>query len=104
MAEPMKIRASMQGDKVEVKVLMSHIMETGQRKDASGNAIPAHFIQNVTAQHNGRTVLEAQWGPSVSQNPFLSFRFKGGKPGEKVTITWTDNKGDKRTDEATIGG
>ena len=104
MAEPMKIRAAMQGDKVEVKVLMSHIMETGQRKDAKGAAIPAHFIQNVTAVHNGKTVLSAQWGPSVSTNPFLSFRFKGGKAGEKVAITWTDNKGDKRTDEATISG
>lgn len=104
MAEPMKIRAAMQGDKVEVKVLMSHIMETGQRKDAKGASIPAHFIQNVTAVHNGKTVLSAQWGPAVSTNPFLSFRFKGGKPGEKVVITWTDNKGDKRTDEASISG
>lgn len=104
MSDPMKIRAAMQGDKVEVKVLMSHIMETGQRKDAKGAGIPAHFIQNVTAVHNGKTVLAAQWGPAVSTNPFLSFRFKGGKPGEKVQITWTDNKGDKRTDEATISG
>ena len=38
----------------------------------------------------------------MSKNPFLSFKFAGGKPGDKVTITWTDNKGDKRTDEATI--
>jgi sulfur-oxidizing protein SoxZ len=104
MAEPMKIRAAMQGDKVEVKVLMSHTMETGQRKDAKGVTIPAHFIQNVSATHNGKTVLSAQWGPAVSTNPFLSFRFKGGKPGEKVAITWTDNKGDKRTDEAIVTG
>ena len=104
MAEPMKIRAAMQGDKVEVKVLMSHAMETGQRKDAKGVTIAAHFIQNVSATHNGKTVLSAQWGPAVSTNPFLSFRFKGGKPGEKVAITWTDNKGDKRTDEAIVTG
>ena len=104
MAEPMKIRAAMQGDKVEVKVLMSHIMETGQRKDAKGVTIAAHFTQNVSATHNGKTVLSAQWGPAVSTNPFLSFRFKGGKPGEKVAITWTDNKGDKRTDEAIVTG
>ena len=103
MADPMKIRAAMAGDKVEVKVLMSHEMETGQRKDSKGQAIPAHFIQNVTAVHNGRTVLQAEWGPAISKNPFLSFRFSGGKPGEKIQITWVDNKGDKRTDEATIG-
>ena len=102
MADPMKIRASMMGDKVVVKVLMAHEMETGQRKDSAGKAIPAWFIQNVTATHNGKTVLSAQWGPAVSKNPFLEFRFSGGKAGEKVIVTWIDNKGDKRSDEATI--
>ena len=102
MADPMKIRASMMGDKVVVKVLMAHEMETGQRKDSAGKTIPAWFIQNVTATHNGKTVLTAQWGPAVSKNPFLEFRFSGGKAGEKVVVTWTDNKGDKRSDEAII--
>jgi len=102
MADPMRIRANMVDGKVEVKVLMSHEMETGQRKDSKGATIPAWFIQNVTATHGGKTVLDAQWGPAVSKNPFLSFRFSGGKPGEKVAVTWTDNKGEKRTDEATI--
>ena len=102
MADPMKIRASVSGDKVVVKVLMAHEMETGQRKDSAGKSIPAWFIQNVSAMHNGKTVLSAQWGPAVSKNPFLEFRFSGGKAGEKVIVTWTDNKGDKRSDEATI--
>ena len=102
MADPMRIRADMTGDKVEVKVLMAHEMETGLRKDAQGKIIPAHFIRNVTVTHSGKTVLSAQWGTSISRNPFVNFRFKGGKPGEKVTITWVDNGGDKRTDEATI--
>jgi sulfur-oxidizing protein SoxZ len=102
MSDPMKIRASMAGDKVVVKVLMAHEMETGQRKDSAGKTIPAWFIQNVAATHNGKTVLTAQWGPAVSKNPFLEFRFSGGKTGEKVIVTWTDNKGDKRTDEAVI--
>jgi len=102
MADPMKIRASMQGDLVSVKVLMSHEMETGQRKDAGGQVVPAHFIQTVSATYNGKTVLSAQWGPAVSKNPFLSFKFKGGAQGGKVQVTWVDNKGDKRTDEAVI--
>ena len=102
MADPMKIRAKMEGDKVDVRILMAHEMETGQRKDAKGEVIPAWFIQTVTATHNGKTVLSAEWGPAVSKNPFLSFRFAGGKPGDTVVITWTDNKGDKRTDEAVI--
>ena len=103
MADPMKIRAQMAGDKVEVRVLMSHEMETGQRKDSSGNLVPAHFIRNVVATYQGRTVLSAQWGTAVAKNPFLEFSFKGGKKGEKIAVTWEDNKGEKRTDEATIG-
>ena len=104
MADPMRIRANMTGDKVEVKVLMAHEMETGLRRDAGGNAIPAHFIRNVSVTYGGKTVLSAQWGTSVSRNPFLHFRFNGGKPGGKVMITWLDNKGEKRTDEAVIAG
>ena len=102
MADPMKIRANAVGDATEVKVLMNHEMETGQRKDAQGKTVPAWFIQNVTAAWNGKTVLSAQWGPAISKNPFLSFRFKGGAKGDKVKITWVDNKGGTRTDEATI--
>jgi len=102
MADPMKIRANQVGDSTEVKVLMNHEMETGQRKDAQGKTVPAWFIQNVSATWNGKTVLAAQWGPAVSKNPFLAFKFKGGAKGDKVQITWTDNRGEKRSDEATI--
>ena len=102
MPDPMKIRAKAEGDVVDVKVLFGHEMETGQRKDANGNVIPAHFIQTVSATYKDRTVLSAQWGPAVSKNPFLAFKFKGGAQGEKIKITWVDNKGATRTDEASI--
>ena len=102
MAEPMRIRAQAAGGKTEVRVLMSHEMETGQRKDASGAIVPAWFIQNVNVTHNGKTVFSAQWGPAVSKNPFLHFRFNGGKPGDKIQVAWVDNRGDKRTDEVAI--
>lgn len=102
MADPMKIRAQMAGDKANVRVLMSHEMETGQRKDAAGALIPAWFIQQVSAKHNGKLVMEAQWGPAISKNPFLQFAVKGAKAGDKVAVTWVDNKGGTRTDEATV--
>lgn len=102
MADPMRIRAAANGDVTEVKILMSHPMETGQRKDASGQQIPAHFIDKVTATCNGKTVLTADWGPAVSKNPFLAFRFKGAKAGDKISVTWVDTNGATRTDEATI--
>lgn len=103
MADPMKIRASLVGDSTEVKVLMSHEMETGQRKDAQGAIIPAWFIQSVTVTHGSTTVLSAQWGTAIAKNPFLSFKFKGGAKGDKITVSWIDNRGDKRSDETTIG-
>ena len=104
MAEPMKIRATMAGDVADVKVLMNHPMETGQRKDAkTGQLIPAHFIQTVSAQVNGKSVLEAQWSQAVSKNPFLGFKVKGAKAGDKVTVSWADNKGDKNSADATVG-
>ena len=103
MAEPMKIRATMEGDAANIKVLMNHVMETGQRKDAkTGQFIPAHFIQTVHADVNGKTVLEAQWSQSVSKNPFLGFKVKGARAGEKVTISWADNKGEKNSANAVI--
>jgi sulfur-oxidizing protein SoxZ len=102
MADPMRIRAQAAGDKTTVRVLMSHEMETGQRKDAAGKVIPAWFIQEVTAAHNGKTVLSAEWGPSISKNPFLQFVVKGAKAGDKISISWVDNKGERRSDEATV--
>ncbi len=102
MADPMKIRATASGNSTEVKVLMAHEMETGQRKDAQGKTIPAWFIQTVTATWNGKTVLSAQFGPAIAKNPFLSFKFKGGAKGDKVQVSWVDNHGDKRSDEAVI--
>jgi sulfur-oxidizing protein SoxZ len=103
MPDPMRIRATAQGEEVDVRVLMSHEMETGQRKDSSGKLVPAHFISNVTVTHAGKTVLAAEWGPAVSKNPYLQFKFKGGKKGDEITVTWVDNKGETRTDKATIG-
>jgi sulfur-oxidizing protein SoxZ len=102
MADPMRIRAQAAGDKTTVRVLMSHEMETGQRKDSAGKVVPAWFIQELGATHNGKPVLSAQWGPSVAKNPFLQFVIKGAKAGDKVAISWVDNRGDKRTDEATV--
>jgi sulfur-oxidizing protein SoxZ len=103
MADPMKIRAKLEGDVLDVRVLMAHPMETGQRKDASGHVIPLHFIQTVTAQLNGRPVFQAETSQAVARNPVFGFKVKGAKPGDKLTITWIDNKGDKRTDEISVG-
>ncbi|MDE2362909.1 MAG: thiosulfate oxidation carrier complex protein SoxZ [Hyphomicrobiales bacterium] len=102
MGHPMKIRASSKDGVTEIKVLMNHEMETGFRKDSSGNVVPAWFIREVTAKLNDKIVMTAQWGPSVSKNPYLAFKVKGGKAGDKVSVSWVDSQGDTRTDEATV--
>lgn len=102
MAKPMKVRARSVDGVTDVRMLMRHDMESGQRKDSAGEVIPAHYIQNVTVKHRQRVVLFAQWGPAVSKNPYLAFKFTGGAPGDRVEVTWVDNKGDSRTDETII--
>lgn len=102
MADPMRIRAQAAGDKATVRVLMAHEMETGQRKDTEGKTIPAWFIQEVTASLNGKQIFAAEWGPAVSKNPFLQFTIKGAKAGDKLTVNWKDNRGETRSDEATV--
>ena len=102
MAEPMRIRTQLAGDKLTVRVLMQHDLESGQRKDAAGKTIPAWHIQDVTALLNGRMVLQAEWGPAVSKNPFLQFVVKSAKVGDKLSLNWKDNRGDSRTDEVTV--
>ena len=102
MADAMKIRAGLKGDIADVRVLMNHPMETGQRKDGAGNLIPVHFIQEVTVKLNGRTVIEGQISQAVSRNPVFSFRVKGAKAGDKLEISWLDNKGDRNSTETAL--
>jgi len=99
----MKIRAVSRNNVADVRVLMAHEMETGQRKDSSGKLVPAWYISEVTASLNGKLVMKAHWGPAISKNPYLQFKIKDAKKGDTVTVTWTDNKGEKRTDEAKVG-
>jgi sulfur-oxidizing protein SoxZ len=102
MADPMKIRAGLKGDIADVRVLMNHPMETGQRKDGSGNLIPIHFIQEIAVKLNGKTVIDAQISQAVSRNPVFSFRVKGAKAGDKLEISWLDSKGERNSTETSL--
>lgn len=102
MAEPMKIRATVKGDVADIRVLVAHPMETGQRRDAAGALVPAHFIQSMTVTYNGNIVYDGQWSQAVSRNPVFAVRVKGGKVGDKVVVNWSDTKNDKRMDETSV--
>jgi sulfur-oxidizing protein SoxZ len=102
MDKSIKMRAQLKGSTTEVKVLMTHPMETGRRKNDAGELIAAHFIQLVSASLNGKPVLEAQWGTGVSKNPYLTFYLTDAKLGDTVSVVWHDNLGETATAEITV--
>lgn len=102
MAQPMRIRAKLKGDEITAKILVQHVMETGLRKGADGEKIPPHFIKTLTVKYDDKVVLETVMGIAVSKDPFLSFTFKGGAKGGKLSVTWVDNFDETRTDTVTV--
>jgi len=98
----MRIRARASGNQATVLVLMTHEMESGQRRDAAGKLVPAWHIQDVSVSHNGRPVMTVEWGPAVSKNPFMQLVIKGAKAGDKVGISWRDSRGETRSQEAVV--
>ena len=101
-AGPMRMRATLGAGFTDVRVLMSHPMETGQRKGPDGKLVPMHFIQNVTVKVNGKIVVDGQVSQAVSRNPVFSFRLKGGAKGDKIQVSWTDNHGESNQTETAV--
>jgi len=102
MAEPIKMRAQRQGEMTEIRILMQHPMETGQRKDEKGQVLAANFIQTFALLHNGKPLIDGQLNTSVSKNPLFAFKARGIKTGDRLTVSWTDNLGDRRQDEIIV--
>lgn len=103
MASTIRVRASSSGENTEVQALIQHPMDSGYVKDAQGAIIPAHFIQQLTFEHNGKKVFVADWGPAVAKDPYVKFSFKGGQKGDDLKISWVDNKGASDSTTAKIG-
>jgi sulfur-oxidizing protein SoxZ len=103
MASTIRVRATSSGDITEVQALIQHPMDSGFVKDAQGAVIPAHFIQRLTFEHNGKTVFVADWGPAVAKDPYVKFSFKGAQKGDDLKIGWVDNKGASDSTTAKIG-
>jgi sulfur-oxidizing protein SoxZ len=100
--KPVKIRARLKGDVASVKSLMPHPMETGRRKDENDQPIPAHYIETVTCEHNGKVFMTADWGPSISKDPYFAFEVPGAKAGDTIKISWSDNMGASSSGEITL--
>lgn len=103
MAFVTKMKIKKGADGHDILCLVKHPMETGLRKDKkTGEAIPAHFIEIMTFQLNGNTVAEAILGQGVSKNPLIGVSVRDAKSGDKVTVAWSDNKGESGGVEATV--
>jgi sulfur-oxidizing protein SoxZ len=102
MASTIRVRATSSGDTTEVQALIQHPMDSGFVKDAQGQIIPPHFIQELTFEYGGKSVFVADWGAAVSKDPYVKFSFKGGKKGDDLKISWVDNKGATDTSTAKI--
>lgn len=100
MPPPIKIRALVQGETADIRILMQHPMENGLRKDDNGHLLPAHFIQTFTVFLNGKAIIDGQLNTSVSRNPLFTFKAGGIKPGDKLSVIWMDNLGERRQDES----
>jgi sulfur-oxidizing protein SoxZ len=98
MSEQSRIRVSETDGIVDVKILMKHDMESGQRKGADGKNIPPWFINSVVVKAQGKEIFSANFGTAVSKDPFINFKYKGSK-SDKISVSWTDNRGNKRTDD-----
>ncbi len=84
------------GDTITIKTLISHKMESGQRKDKEGNVIPRSIINRFTCEFNGESVIDVTLEPAISTNPFFEFEAQVPESGEFV-FTWYDDDGDVYT-------
>lgn len=104
MADMMRMRVVRAGEYTEVKVIIQHPMETGQRRNPkTGKKIPAHFIHTVTAAVNGRDVVKSRCGGGIARNPFFAFRLHDVEKGDKITIRWEDTGGASGSADAVAG-
>jgi len=98
-----KIRTKRQADTTQIRTLIAHPMETGLNSDSkTKKTIAAHFIQQLTVRHNDTIIVTTDLASGISRNPYFSFEMKGGEPGDKITIQWTDNQGNSDSQDTLI--
>ncbi len=98
-----KIRAKLTDGTTRVRVLIQHPMHTGREKEAgTETVIPAHFIQRLKVERNGRLMIDCRLSTAVSRDPYLAFRLDGGAEGDRITVSWEDNRGQHDRQETIV--
>ena len=89
------------GEPFEVRTLISHVMETGQRRGADGQLVARSIIHSFTASFAGKDIFRAELQPGISANPYLAFYMRAAAPGE-LTLTWLDDAGEAIVEKVPI--
>ena len=101
--KPHRMKVKMNDGIAVAKILIQHPMETGRRQDkVTGEKIPRHFIRELRCEHNGETVLNADWNWGVARDPYLSFHILDARPGDRVRVEWIDSLGQEDAVETTV--
>ena len=96
-----RMKVDLKNGITEVKAIITHPMETGFRKEGD-TTVPAHFIQEFECFLNDNPVMKSYWGGGIQKNPYISFRIRNGKIGDRIRLAWRDNKDQSDSHEAVI--
>ncbi|GJM04952.1 MAG: thiosulfate oxidation carrier complex protein SoxZ [marine bacterium B5-7] len=103
MASSIRLKTKTNGGVTTVRAIIRHPMETGFRVDSeTSELVPTHYINEVVVKHNDNVVMSCDWSRAVSKNPYLSFMFKGANIGDKLELSWRDNKNNADSIETRI--
>ena len=103
MESSIRLQTKIRGGVTTVRAIIRHPMETGFRIDSETTEfIPSHYINEIIIRHNGNVVMTCDWSRAISKNPYLSFMFEGATVGDKVELSWTDNRNNVDSTETQI--
>ena len=102
MADSIKVKTVQVAGGIEVRALINHPMSIGERDKTSGKIVNAHYIEEVVVALNGKTILQGDWSSGIARNPYLMFKVRGAMPGDKLQLSWKDNKGGSDSHEITL--
>ena len=103
MGASIRLKTKTRDGVTSVRAILRHPMETGFRVDAdSGTLVPAHYINQVIVKHNNETILSCDWTRAISKNPYLSFKFRDAKKGDKLELSWIDTENNTDSIETLI--
>ena len=102
MVNNILIKTTKVDDGVVVRALINHPMTPPRMDPKLGMMVPGHYIEEVTVQLNGKTVLSGDWSSGVARDPYLSFKIRQARPGDVIQLAWADTAGNTASSQVTV--